>query len=154
MVVLAGLLAFAPAGALPLGEEDDAGSGRDAGNDAATGIAIEPGQAYSGSVTGETADPIDVYTFTAQAGDAIEARVSMIAGGCLHLYSPSGAMIDYDCSAGTVDVDPVRITASESGTWLARVGSKYPAQYSFSVDVDGDAPTVGPTPGDWLDALL
>ncbi|HEX2021196.1 MAG TPA: S8/S53 family peptidase [Candidatus Thermoplasmatota archaeon] len=137
---VAAIAVLAPLGAaLPGDAQDDAGSGRDAGDGPATAVPIQPGTVYKGTVTGQViGETTDWYSFEVRAGDAIEAHVAG-PGVCLHLYDDSGIRAQA-CNPGFVEIEVARATADSNGTWHAVAGSRYPQDYSFSVALNAAAP--------------
>lgn len=137
LAVLAALLLLPTGGALLASSQNDAGSGRDAGPDAATGIPIASGL-YEGNLTGLVqGDTNDVYLVEAHAGDRIRVNMTVFpTGACAFLYAPSGAQVSYDCTVDFLSGQPLDVIAGETGTWSLDVNGRYPATYQFALGVN------------------
>lgn len=110
--------------------QDDAGSGRDAGNDLATAVAVGPG--FHEANIAPVADAHDRFTFSASAGDSLRFRYD--GAVTMYLIAPSGDAL----SSGYVIFDG---TAPETGTYTVHgVAKEVPYNYYFCLVVAGDGP--------------
>jgi hypothetical protein len=120
--------------------DDDAGSGRDAGDQPATAVPIEPGT-HEGRVT-ETVDTRDHYSFAADEGDVVVVTVP--DGGArlwVGLVGPDGEEHAYGA-----DLEGVWLPIPEAGTWtvlveLTGASSDLPAaavDYTFELERSQD----------------
>lgn len=122
-------------------DQNDAGSGRDAGESRAAALPIESGVAYRGRAT-LTDD--DWYSFEAIAGQRI--RVDALASfTCVRLYGPEGEEVDYECwAAYAYKEEDIDWTADVTGTWYVEVQTIYPDSYAFSLGVDSEPAAIAP----------
>lgn len=95
--------------------DDDAGSGRDAGDQPATAVPIQPGT-HEGRVT-EQIDRVDHYSFEAEQGDVVVATVP--DGGprlWVGLVGPDGEEHAYGA-----DFSGAWVPIPETGTWTVKL---------------------------------
>jgi hypothetical protein len=117
--------------------QNDAGSGGDAGNTAATAIFITPGT-YKGTLYyPNPVDTIDFYSFTAQLGDLIHATMTPPSDADFHLelLDPNGEIRSGSYN-GQGQTEVVDTTAALGGTWYLRI-FRYTGegQYTFTLAV-------------------
>lgn len=131
--------ALAPSGAGALVPQDDAGSGGDAPDEPRPGVAVESGEAYSGTTEGIRLDPEDHYAFSADQGERIVARVSGLQG-CFRILDAHGNDLSgFQCTLGGVERGRATAIAPADGTYYLRYGSIQADRYAFSLGV-GEAP--------------
>jgi hypothetical protein len=117
---------------------DDAGSGRDAGNDARDPLPVAAGVAYGG-FAGTLDDPADWYSIGLAAGDRLELRAAG-AIGCYHVHRPDGADAGLVCGDGYADLRPFSLVADATGAWMVAYSPLQPERYFFSLGVNAPAP--------------
>jgi len=130
--------------ALPL-PHDDAGSGRDAGNDPREAVPVSFGIAYDGFGAGPY-DPADWYSFPLSAGDRLQVQ-STTSLRCDELLRPDGSSAGPACSesyTGLGLVTLLDLVADASGTWTLGLPLGAPQSYRFSLGLDAPAPDVRP----------
>lgn len=102
-------------------EQDDAGSGGDAGDNASTALAIDEGTLF-GTLDPEFDDPEDWYAIDLVDGDEIAADLSPEADFEVAIHDPNGTELDRS-GAGDGD-EHAEAVASEDGTHYVRVWSQ------------------------------
>ncbi len=120
--------------------QDDAGSGRDAGDTPQEAVEIVPGRVYDAQLLPVLgSDAMDTFAFRARAGQPITAAVSGVLG-CMNLISPTGEELDSSCTyPGYVPL--IEATAHFTGTYIVSYYYLAPDQpYRFGVTVDGSTP--------------
>ncbi|MDD5778554.1 MAG: PPC domain-containing protein, partial [Candidatus Thermoplasmatota archaeon] len=113
--------------------QNDAGSGRDAGNTMDSAMSISPG-AYEGYL--DVNDWEDWYSFSASSGQGIKIELSVIGEKSdfdVHLYNPSGELVHRAMYYGD---DTLEYPADATGTWKFKIDiwpgwdeSKWPDNY-------------------------
>jgi len=138
--------------------QNDAGSGKDAGNTIDSAMSITPGS-YDGYL--DSTDWADWYSFTANSGQGIKVTLKCPdkSDFDVHLYNPSGEWV---YSAQWYGDDTLEYPADASGTWKIKIDafpgwdtSKWPSNYflygsggyqmTLEVGVSVEAPP-GPIP--------
>jgi len=138
--------------------QNDAGSGKDAGDSIDSAMAITPGS-YDGYL--DSTDWADWYSFTANSGQGIKVTLKCPdkSDFDVHLYNPSGKWV---YSAQWYGDDTLEYPADASGTWKIKIDafpgwdtSKWPSNYflygsgayqmTLEVGVSVEAPP-GPIP--------
>ena len=138
--------------------QNDAGSGKDAGNTIDSAMSITPGS-YDGYL--DSTDWADWYSFTANSGQGIKVTLKCPdkSDFDVHLYNPSGEWV---YSAQWYGDDTLEYPADASGTWKIKIDafpgwdtSKWPSNYflygsggyqmTLEVGVSVEAPP-GPVP--------
>ena len=130
-----------------IADQNDAGSGGDAGNDAEHAYPIDPGTAYRGFL--EADDGYDYYSFEASVDQIISvslsatpemmpnAGYSWTSGPSFRvvLYAPDGA---FKGSASSKQGSPGKVerVAGSTGTWRIGVESDYMERGDYTVRVD------------------
>lgn len=132
-------------------EQDDAGSGGDAGDSQADALAISPGST-TGTLDPEFGDDEDWYAFDASFNDTIAASMDPVESDAdfdLELYDPSGALLDASSTSGSAQ-EQVGATAADNGTHYLRVlAVAGQGDYTLTLDVtapggEDPPPTVEP----------
>jgi len=102
---------------LTLSNQNDAGSGSDAGDSSGAALAITPGS-YSGYMSHQ--DVEDWYSFSANSGDGIFVNLELIEKSDydIYLYNPSGELVH---SARYYGDDELEYPADASGTWTIKL---------------------------------
>ncbi|HEX2021783.1 MAG TPA: S8/S53 family peptidase [Candidatus Thermoplasmatota archaeon] len=127
-----------------LREQDDAGSGRDAGANASSAVAILPNAAYSGWTDGHAfPDHEDWYRIEgAVFGDEVGATLSAPGEACISIVDAGGrSLAPSACSPTQSATGPVRLPGD--GPWFVAVNTLAPSGYGFSssrVPWDGVTP--------------
>lgn len=124
-------------------EQDDAGSGADAGDDPLNATLLETGVAHRGEGDGFDAD---WYRFDVQEGQTIHVR-GMALFTCLYLYGPDLVQVEdaYWCAAGYAYSEGTGDwIAHASGTWYVKVQTIAPETYALAVGLDAPAPALTP----------
>ncbi|MGC9554379.1 MAG: PPC domain-containing protein, partial [Thermoplasmatota archaeon] len=113
--------------------QNDAGSGRDAGNTMASAMSISPG-AYEGYL--DVNDWEDWYSFSASSGQGIRISLKVLGEKSdfdVHLYNPSGELVHRAMYYGD---DTLEYPADATGTWKFKIDiwpgwdeSKWPDNY-------------------------
>ena len=135
VVVLALVAALLPlSGARGVLPQDDAGSGRDAPNQADPMFRIQPGLVYQGTLEGIGVDEDDFYSFTAPEEATIDATASG-ALGCLAIYDVRLNELGSTCSAGYALGADVSVIAPDTGTYYLHYHYFTPDSYTFSIGV-------------------
>ncbi|MCD6223233.1 MAG: PPC domain-containing protein, partial [Thermoplasmata archaeon] len=140
--------------------QNDAGSGKDAGNSFSAALHISPGT-YDGYL--DMNDWEDWYSFDVSAGEGIKVTLDVpynAKSDCdIHLYNPEGELV---YSAMYYGDDTLEYPADESGTWAIKIDlwpgwdtNKWPdnyflygsGAYSFTLSLGGSVnPPPGPVP--------
>lgn len=145
------ILLLPSAGALdPLGRQDDAGSGGDAGDDRGGAVALLAG-AYTGRLATLKApylrDPLldqsDWYRIQAGAGERLELEVALLSGDAVtfEIRGPDGALAGWTV-ASTSTPRSVHVVTNEGGPWYvhAFAFNSFGGAYSFAL-------SASPAPG-------
>ena len=115
-----------------LNGQNDAGSGKDAGNTISSAMSISPGS-YEGYM--DMNDQEDWYSFSVNSGQGIFVTVDPLSKSDydIHLYNPSGEEVHYASYYGE---DTLEYPADVSGTWKIKLDifpgwdtSKWPEDY-------------------------
>lgn len=117
-------------------EQDDAGSGGDAGNFIVSATPIETGRLYDGVLL-TPVDGADFYRFTAPAGSAIEVAMYPRVG-CFDLLDGTGAAYGSACANDGIAAKRTAIGNGEPLYVKFALGDSPP--YRFGVGVDAPAP--------------
>lgn len=128
--------------------QDDAGSGGDAGDSFDQAVPIMAGVAYSATGLGPVPDLIDMYRFSANAGDVFRGT-SIGNLGCYTLFDAAGTELGNECSFGLAPIingAPLTLTLPATGTYYFEVAQLMPAYYEFGVTLNGAAPDVDGIP--------
>ena len=143
-----------------LSNQNDAGTGSDAGDSIGSASSISPGD-YSGYLS--SSDVEDWYSFSASSGQGIFVTLESVelreGDFDVHLYNPSGDLVH---SAMYYGEDNLEYPADSSGTWKIKIDmfpgwdqSKWPddyflygsGSYTLSLSVGGSAESPpGPIP--------
>lgn len=120
-------------------EQDDAGSGGDAGDDDSTALPITEGT-YTGTLDPDFNDTEDWYAIDLVEGDEIAVDLDPDGDFEVALHDPNGTEI---ARSGAFDgTEHVEATAAENGTHYVRIFAESgEGDYTFTVDV---APPVEP----------
>ena len=121
---------------------DDAGSGRDAGEDMKTAVRIRAGVTYSGQLE-SWLDWRDGYTFRARAGQRLTVTedvgpAAATPGTCWVLWGPGDIRLTptstgniWSCEPGSGP--PAGVQLAESGVYRIEYSSQLPQDYAFSI---------------------
>ena len=120
--------------------EDDAGSGRDAGELRRTAVRIEPRGIHAGRMNayGFSGDTLDRYLFNARAGQRFYVAVD-VPLVCWALRKPNGRYLGGQCVTDPTAVEPT--TAPVDGRYVLDLMPAVPARvdYRFSIGLDSPA---------------
>jgi len=127
--------------------QNDAGSGRDAGDTYSTGTYVQCGSSHRPATLYESnpQDEDDWYKFYAETGQDIYISVIPPAGVDIHLqlYDPAGCYLPVSTEKGPGEAESASYVADRTGNWSARVyvysgEGKYWVYINAYVDPGGD----------------
>ncbi len=130
---------------LSLAEQNDAGSGRDAGNVRWKALSISPGT-WKGFL--KAADSEDWYTFPVEGGQRIDVSLTMPQGASFScaLYPPrSSSSVGNITAMG--NTRSLHCLSTGAGNWYLRVGrNSGEGEYTVQLQVGGTGASVTPSP--------
>ena len=135
-VVIAGLMVPGPAVAAA---QDDAGSGRDAGNTFDDATKVKPRGFYEGRLDREGGDAHDYYKFSLREGESVSVLVTASSGTTdpLEMLDPSGNVVDVGAGVGGVGVTASTAFTTEYSTLrLAVHKAVVPGEYRLHLQSD------------------
>lgn len=138
--------------------QDDAGSGRDAGEGVADAVPVVPGRLYHGNLTTPLGrgssffgDDADSYLFEAPSSVVLRGAMWTEGAVCMHVYDAADVEVSSTCAALGFPV--VLETALPAGTYILAAEYFDPAPYRFSFTLDGSTPPADPAGIDALASL-
>lgn len=125
---------------LPQVEQDDAGSGGDAGAFPSSAVPIQPGILYEGTMLSPV-DGADMYRMDAPAGSTIEVAMYPRAGTCFTIMREDGSSVPGSCSYAD-GVSARRTISADGAPYYVKFLLGTSPSYRFGYGVDGPAPSL------------